>query len=60
MPLAPLAEVLANSDDNPSPDNKAGGLTTILEKSLGAVAKGRQQRLDGSRRVRRGLFKREA
>jgi altronate hydrolase len=27
-------------DDNPAPGNKAGGLTTILEKSLGAVAKG--------------------
>ncbi|MEP6632456.1 MAG: altronate dehydratase, partial [Lapillicoccus sp.] len=27
-------------DDNPSPGNKAGGLTTILEKSLGAIAKG--------------------
>jgi len=27
-------------DDNPSPGNKAGGLTNILEKSLGAVAKG--------------------
>ncbi|MEO6996934.1 MAG: altronate dehydratase family protein [Terracoccus sp.] len=26
-------------DGNPSPGNKAGGLTTILEKSLGAVAK---------------------
>ena len=26
-------------DDNPSPGNKAGGLTTILEKSLGAMAK---------------------
>lgn len=26
-------------DNNPSPGNKAGGLTTILEKSLGAVAK---------------------
>ena len=26
-------------DDNPSPGNKEGGLTTILEKSLGAVAK---------------------
>jgi len=26
--------------NNPSPGNKAGGLTTILEKSLGAVAKG--------------------
>ena len=27
-------------DNNPSPGNKDGGLTTILEKSLGAVAKG--------------------
>ncbi|HTS28326.1 MAG TPA: altronate dehydratase family protein [Bryobacteraceae bacterium] len=27
-------------DDNPSPGNKAGGLTNIIEKSLGAVAKG--------------------
>ncbi|WP_432261056.1 UxaA family hydrolase [Cupriavidus sp. TMH.W2] len=27
-------------DNNPSAGNKAGGLTTILEKSLGAVAKG--------------------
>ena len=27
-------------NNNPSPGNKAGGLTTILEKSLGAVAKG--------------------
>jgi altronate hydrolase len=27
-------------DNNPSPGNKEGGLTTILEKSLGAVAKG--------------------
>jgi altronate hydrolase len=27
-------------DNNPSPGNKAGGLTTIYEKSLGAVAKG--------------------
>lgn len=26
-------------DNNPSPGNKAGGITTILEKSLGAVAK---------------------
>ena len=26
-------------DGNPSPGNKAGGITTILEKSLGAVAK---------------------
>jgi altronate dehydratase len=28
-----------NMDNNPSPGNKRGGLTTILEKSLGAVAK---------------------
>ncbi|WP_417815394.1 UxaA family hydrolase [Thalassospira alkalitolerans] len=32
----------ASLDNNPSPGNKAGGLTTILEKSLGAVAKGGQ------------------
>jgi altronate hydrolase len=30
----------AELDNNPSVGNKAGGLTTILEKSLGAVAKG--------------------
>ena len=30
----------ATLDNNPSPGNKLGGLTTILEKSLGAVAKG--------------------
>lgn len=30
----------AEIDNNPSPGNKAGGLTTILEKSLGAAAKG--------------------
>jgi len=29
----------ASLDNNPSPGNKAGGLTTILEKSLGAIAK---------------------
>jgi altronate hydrolase len=29
----------ASLDNNPSPGNKEGGLTTILEKSLGAVAK---------------------
>jgi altronate hydrolase len=27
-------------DNNPSPGNKAGGLTTIVEKSLGSAAKG--------------------
>ncbi|MCB2099621.1 MAG: altronate dehydratase [Rhodobacterales bacterium] len=34
-------------DNNPSPGNKAGGLTTILEKSLGAVAKGGSSPLVG-------------
>lgn len=34
-------------DNNPSPGNKAGGLTTILEKSLGAVAKGGTSSLMG-------------
>jgi altronate hydrolase len=29
----------ASLDNNPSPGNKTGGITTILEKSLGAVAK---------------------
>jgi len=32
-------------DGNPSPGNKAGGITTILEKSLGSVAKGGQSPL---------------
>ncbi|HVX45082.1 MAG TPA: altronate dehydratase family protein [Mycobacteriales bacterium] len=32
-------------DNNPSPGNKDGGLTTILEKSLGAAAKGGQSPL---------------
>lgn len=36
-----MAEMLEFSlDNNPTPGNKAGGLTTIYEKSLGAVAKG--------------------
>jgi altronate hydrolase len=30
----------ASIDNNPAPGNKAGGLTTIYEKSLGALAKG--------------------
>jgi altronate hydrolase len=30
----------ASMDNNPQPGNKTGGLTTILEKSLGAVSKG--------------------
>ena len=34
-------------DNNPSPGNKKGGLTTILEKSLGAVAKGGTAPLSG-------------
>ena len=34
-------------NNNPSPGNKAGGLTTILEKSLGAVAKGGTSTLRG-------------
>ncbi len=33
-------------NNNPSPGNKAGGLTTILEKSLGAVAKGGTSNLE--------------
>jgi len=35
-----LAAFGATFDDNPSPGNKYGGLSNILEKSLGAVAKG--------------------
>ncbi|HAN98280.1 MAG TPA: galactonate dehydratase [Planctomycetaceae bacterium] len=34
-------------DNNPSVGNKAGGLTTIAEKSLGAVAKGGSTALEG-------------
>lgn len=34
-------------DNNPSPGNKQGGLTTILEKSLGAAAKGGTSPLAG-------------
>jgi altronate hydrolase len=34
-------------DNNPSPGNKLGGLTTIYEKSLGAVAKGGSTPLTG-------------
>ncbi|SNS22405.1 UxaA family hydrolase [Antarctobacter heliothermus] len=34
-------------DNNPSPGNKKGGLTTILEKSLGAAAKGGTTPLSG-------------
>ena len=35
----------AEMDNNPSAGNKAGGLTTILEKSLGAIAKSGTTRL---------------
>lgn len=34
-----VAKYGGSLDNNPSPGNKAGGITTILEKSLGAVAK---------------------
>jgi len=37
----------ATMNNNPSPGNKAGGLTTILEKSLGAAAKGGTSPLTG-------------
>lgn len=35
-----LSRFGAKWDDNPSPGNKAGGISNIAEKSLGAVAKG--------------------
>ena len=35
----------ASMDNNPAPGNKKGGITTILEKSLGAVAKGGKSNL---------------
>ncbi len=35
-----LKRFAGSFDDNPTPGNKAGGLSNILEKSLGAVAKG--------------------
>lgn len=38
----------ASLDNNPSPGNKRGGLTTILEKSLGAVAKAGLAPLSGA------------
>ena len=37
----------ANMNNNPSAGNKAGGLTTILEKSLGAIAKGGTTNITG-------------
>ena len=47
-------------NNNPSPGNKAGGLTTILEKSLGAVAKGGTTNLDRRLQVRRADHRRRA
>jgi altronate hydrolase len=40
-----LARFGSTFDDNPSPGNKEGGLTNILEKSLGAVAKSGTSRM---------------
>src|SRR6516164_8264357 len=40
-----IARFGGSFDDNPSPGNKEGGLSNILEKSLGAVAKGGTSRL---------------
>ena len=37
----------SHMNNNPTPGNKEGGLTTILEKSLGAVAKGGSSNLVG-------------
>jgi altronate dehydratase len=41
------ARNFGDMDNNPSPGNKRGGLTTILEKSLGAVAKAGSAPLQG-------------
>ena len=41
------ARARMSMDNNPSPGNKLGGLTTILEKSLGAAAKGGTTTLNG-------------
>ena len=53
-------EYKATIDNNPTPGNKEGGLTTIFEKSLGAVAKAGSTRLTAVYRYaeqvsRRGL-----
>ncbi|WP_108658775.1 UxaA family hydrolase [Acuticoccus kandeliae] len=42
-----VARNKGSMDNNPSPGNKRGGLTTILEKSLGAAAKGGTTPLTG-------------
>lgn len=44
-------------NNNPSPGNKAGGLTTILEKSLGATAKGGTTNLTGVYRYAEAVSK---
>ena len=53
-----LAAFGAGFDDNPSPGNKYGGLSNIVEKSLGAVAKGGSSPLmdavDYAQRIRPG------
>ena len=38
---------LGTMDNNPSPGNKMGGITTILEKSLGAISKAGTSKLNG-------------
>jgi altronate hydrolase len=40
-----LGQFGSGFNDNPSPGNKAGGISNIVEKSLGAVAKGGTSRL---------------
>lgn len=42
-----LSRFGGNFNDNPSPGNKAGGITNVCEKSLGAVAKGGTTALTG-------------
>ncbi len=42
-----LSRFGGNWNDNPSPGNKAGGISNICEKSLGAVAKGGTTALTG-------------
>jgi len=42
-----VARNKGSMNNNPSPGNKRGGLTTILEKSLGAAAKGGTTPLNG-------------
>ncbi|MBL8233593.1 MAG: altronate dehydratase [Bryobacterales bacterium] len=55
-----LVRMGGSFNDNPSPGNKEGGLTNILEKSLGAVAKAGSSPLmevvDYAERIRSGGF----